>query len=126
MNSEVAGPDLQVCYRRLDGCRGWADGVHWQAELYDHGLGGGIDGWLSHPVAVAWFTDWSDYGLGVMLDYILVLDEHRRKGYGKALVRAIDERFGGKLFLSDPISEAGAALSESICPEGRGEGDGDG
>lgn len=71
-------------------------------------------GWLNHPYAVAWLLDYSAVnGLDVVLTYVLVCDEYRKRGIGKALIMACFEKWPN-LILTDPISEGGEALIASI------------
>lgn len=93
---------------------GRRSGVHWVAQLYDASFDP-----LYYPLAIAWITDWPAAGaadLGPSLDYILVPDHRRRRGHATALIAACRERFRG-LWLTDPITESGEGLLDSLGPE---------
>lgn len=98
-----------VVFTQID-APGRRPGCHWQASLYldDHGR-------LTYPAAIAWISDFSDAPTPlVSLDFVLVADHFRRKGYATALIRECELRWPD-IWLTDPISEAGEALLESIC-----------
>lgn len=98
-------------FRQIDGGPGWTAGLHWQAELHDpddHDE-------RPYPVAIAWITDYprdSPVG-GPGLDYILVPDHLRRRGYATRLIAMCRIRFPG-LWLTDGISHEGEALLRSL------------
>ncbi len=83
----------------------WAEGVHWQAELWD------VEYESARPDAIAWLTIMPEF---MVLDYVLVPDESRRKGLAKRLVKACQERWPG-LMLTDAISPEGQALLGSLA-----------
>lgn len=85
-------------------------GVRWLAELVD------ATGWHTSPYAVAWITDARPV-LGMSLDYVLVPDECRRRGFGAQLVRACLERWPD-LIPTNPIGPEGEALMASLVREG--------
>lgn len=74
---------------------GLEPGIHWQASLFDSKAG--ALGSLPYPVAVAWLTDFEATPLDcVVLDFILVPDQFRRRGYaisdaGERLVESLEE-----------------------------------
>lgn len=81
-------PDCHVIFTRIEGVPHWT-ATHWRAELFDTAG----DGWLSHPVAVAYVTESPSWAGGPSLDYLTVFDHHRGEGYVRPLVRAIHERW---------------------------------
>jgi hypothetical protein len=85
---------------------GRRNGVCWQAMLFD-GPG------QAYPCAIAWLSDYRYVAvpLGMVLDFIVVPDKLRRKGYAAQLVQRCRARWP-ELVLTDPISEAGAGLVE--------------
>ena len=85
-------------------------GVRWMAELVDP------TGWHTSPYAVAWLTD-ARPALGMSLDFILVPDDCRRRGYATKLVRACLERWPD-LVPTGPISPEGEALAASLVRTG--------
>lgn len=110
---------LRVIFRPVDGPKGWLDGNHVQAELHD--AEASAFGTPSSPVALAWITlntpiDGSAPCLPPMLDYVLVRDEHRRRGYATRLIQACESRWPD-LLLTEPISEAGAGLVAKLNPD---------
>jgi hypothetical protein len=78
----------QVVFSRVEGVRGWVV-EHWRAELHDHG---DCSGWYSHPLAIAWITDYSPV-LGPMLAYIIVCDHHRGGDLAPRLVAECQRRW---------------------------------
>lgn len=111
---------LCVIFRPIDGPPGWEPGNHAQAELHD--LGDAAWGPPAHPVAIAWITLCNPVDgprlLPPVLDFVLVPDHCRRRGYATALIRACERRWPG-LLLTDPISEAGEGLAGSLDPTPR-------
>src|SRR5262249_43634022 len=88
-------------------------GCWWVAELVD-GSGHG-----TVPLAVAYLTDFRDaphmveMGMGVVLDFVMVPDHYRRRGFGTRLVEECEARFPG-LTLTDSVSEAGEGFLEAL------------
>jgi hypothetical protein len=83
-------------------------GIAWTAELYSE------DHETPYPVATAYLSDFSGSVLNcVMLDFILVPDQHRCRGYGKHLVKRCIERWPD-LELTEAISDEGEALIDSL------------
>jgi hypothetical protein len=89
-----ADPRYQVVFSRCEGVDGWiAD--HWRAELHDHGDGSRAEtGHYSHPLAVAWVTDYPD-PTGPVLDYLIVLDQWRGSDLGPRLAAECQRRWPG-------------------------------
>lgn len=104
--------NYQVVYSDIIGVRGWI-APRIRAELYDHSGG---DGDMLFPVATAYLSDYrkiANTGLGVLLCFILVPDQHRRKGYAKRLILELNEKFPD-LLLTDAISPLGEYLVKSL------------
>ena len=118
MNTETIqfhdGP-YRIIVRQIDGGPGWQPGIHWQAEFHDPAAG--VLGGLPYPCAVAWLTDYTEspikLGLTWSLDYILVPDQLRRRGYATRLIRACQVIFPG-LELTEPINAMGDGLIASL------------
>jgi GNAT superfamily N-acetyltransferase len=105
-----------IHFRQLDGggppWPTWAkDCEHWQVEYFpdEHAR--------PFPEGLAWVMvppagpDWP----GPVVEYVLVLDDSRRRGIGTKLVAAIKERWPSAM-LTPPASEAGAALCRKVQP----------
>jgi GNAT superfamily N-acetyltransferase len=91
-------------------------GVCWIASLYEHGDN------PPYPMAMAWLSDYRSCPvLGVVLDFILVPDQFRRRGYATQLIAACRDRFGADIQLTDAISPEGECLLASI-PDDTGGG----
>ena len=73
-------------------------------------LGGGPG--FDHPAALAWITDMTPT-MGHTLDFILVPDQCRRRGYATRLI-AVCEQMWPDLELSEAISPEGEALLASL------------
>lgn len=104
--------DYQIVYSEIVGVRGWI-APRLRAELFDHT---DAEGDMLFPVATAYLSDYRGFphtGLGIMLSFILVPDQHRRLGYAKALILALKEKYPD-LVLTDPISPEGEALEASL------------
>lgn len=99
--------------RQIDGGCGWADGIHWQGELWDaDDLCG-----LNRPLSLAWYTGFRGSAcpeMGVAVNYAITPDDLRRRGYARKLLAAIDAHYGGRLYLGEAISEEGEALIASL------------
>jgi hypothetical protein len=102
---------LVVSFHQVD-APGRHPGCRWIAELVD------AEGDWICPFGVAWVFD--SGGLSQepfrCLEYILVPDEYRRRGFGKYLVKACQARWPG-LDLLGSESEAGEALLDSVTRE---------
>jgi hypothetical protein len=86
---------------------------HWQALLFDRKAGALGD--LPYPVAVAWLTDFTGTTLDcVLLDFVIVPDHFRRRGYARTLIAECEARWPN-LELTEAISEAGDALVDAIA-----------
>lgn len=88
---------------------GRAPGVCWMCGLYDK------SGFLTHPVAVAYVTNYSQT-IGAVLDFVFVPDMLRRKGYAKALIKRCMEFWPG-LIITDGVTEAGDRLVHEIASD---------
>jgi hypothetical protein len=98
-------------FRKID-IPGMKSGIHWQTCLYDPSAG--AMGELPYPVAIAWLTDFTDTPLAcMMMDFILVPDHFRRRGYATALIKACRTRWPN-LELTEAISESGEELLRSL------------
>ncbi len=95
-----------ILFRRLDDPLppDWSPGLHWQAEYHDDHSD------CSRPLGLAWVT--AGEGLAY-LDYVLVVDDCRRRGIATALIAACRERWPD-IRLTDAISDAGEALLDSL------------
>jgi GNAT superfamily N-acetyltransferase len=106
---------LTTFFRQIDGPPRWMDGIHWQAELHDDEAG--ALGELPYPVAVAWLTDFRGTAMDcVLMDFVLVPDHFRRRGYATKLIGACAERWP-ELRLTEAISEAGEGLLAKVADE---------
>ena len=96
-----------VVFRQLDP-PGRIPGIAWIAELHSP------DDCPPYQLATAWLTDFTGLIPGcVMLDFILVPDHLRRKGYASQLIRACQDRWPNLEF-TDEISTEGEALLSSV------------
>src|SRR5688572_14073264 len=107
-----------ILFRELDGAgASWptwhTDFQHWQVEYFPEGRT------YPYPWGLAWVVvppDGPDSR--PMLEYVLVNDECRRRGVGKALVTACLERWP-TLYLGAAVTDEGEALLRSFYNEGR-------
>jgi len=85
---------FQVLFSRVVGVRGWKGDIHWRAEIHDHGEEAGDIGHYSHPIAIAWLTDYPS-PIGPVLDYLIVLDHWRGdpSRHAASLVAACRQRW---------------------------------
>lgn len=90
----MLGPD-EILFRRLDApVASWSGpGVRWAVEYWPAGM--------AYPVAQAWVV----MNYGPYIDCLHVMDGHRRRGVGTALLTAITERWPEVEF--DAFTEAG-------------------
>ena len=102
-------PDYFAIFRQVDGAPLRMDGVPWQAELWERGCE------RSYPLAMAWLSDYRGSLVmnSVVLDFILVPDLERRRGYATRLITECEKRWPS-LVLTDPISPEGTALTLSL------------
>lgn len=104
-------PDPTIIFTQLDLPDAMPD-IRWQAQLFDPTAG--VLGYTPFPQAIAWLTDFSASPLEcVMLDFILVPDQCRRRGYATQLIAACEERWPS-LELTEAISEAGEGLLNKL------------
>lgn len=78
---------------------------YWQVAYYDN---------LPFPSGVAWVTVGST-GERAIVEHILVDDERRRQGIGRALIVACQERWPG-VYLNIAINPPGLALARNFQP----------
>lgn len=91
-------------------------GRRWQAQLFDPEAG--ALGHTPYPQAIAWLSDYTDSPLAcVLLDFVLVPDQFRRRGYASQLIAACEARWPN-LELTEAISEAGEGLLASLEAKG--------
>lgn len=90
----------------------WMPGFHWYVEFHDD------EHDMAFPLGIGFVTDPSEHNKAVppFLDFVLVADQHRRKGVATAIVKACRCRWP-KIALSDAISECGAQLLKSLTSE---------
>lgn len=109
---------LDVLFRRMDEPvpAYWMPGIHWQVEAHVCGaefpFPAGLC-WVSDPSPLRQ-ADWSGTEFPPTLDFILVADHFRRRGVGKALVRACHRRWP-TLWLTDAVSTSGAAFLAALA-----------
>lgn len=66
------------------------------------------------PFAVATFVDLRGSVLDfVLIEFVMVPDWERRRGYGLKLVSAIHEHFGGNVAVTDAVTDAGEKLVDA-------------
>lgn len=83
----------------------WVRGMQWYVEYHDHRHD------VRFPLGVGYVVVADeDY---VTLEFILVADQHRRKGVATSIVRACEERWPG-IVLSSPISQCGEKLMSAL------------
>lgn len=114
-SSPVAADRYQIIFRQLAAPipDGWVAGVRWTVEAYPAGV---CD--LPYPCGTAWVSDYpAPEGREKLtsLDFILVADQFRREGVGKALYEAILARWPG-VFVTDAISKSGDAFLDGVQP----------
>jgi hypothetical protein len=95
----------EVVFRQLDGPY-WEPAAIWQVELH-------IGSDIGYPAGLAWVWEKPNTIVMVRLEFVLVPDHFRRRGFATRLIEACRERWPD-LVLSGPISEEGAALRESL------------
>jgi GNAT superfamily N-acetyltransferase len=100
-------PDAIVATFGQHDAPGRRPGIGWRAELHEP------DSELPFPLAVAWLSDYRTAGLGVVVDFILVPDHLRRRGYATRLIRECRDRWPD-LALTDAISAEGKGLLRSL------------
>lgn len=103
-----AGADHVVTFARCDP-PGRMVGICWRAELHEP------ESELPMPLAVAYLSDYRDATAfrAMLLDYVLVPDHLRRRGYASRLIAECRREWPG-LILTDAISPEGEALLESV------------
>jgi hypothetical protein len=107
--------NIYAIFRQVDGGPEWLDTLHWQVDLHDLDLGE-----PPYPVAVAWLSAYSTAldddlarKMGTTMDYILVPDHLRRRGYARRLVMECERRWPD-LVLTEAISPGGEAFLDAM------------
>lgn len=115
-------PRATILFRRIQSPRpaAWHPGLHWYVELHDaSGIG------VPYPLGVAYVSAHRNMvqtlGCSACLDYIQVADHRRREGVATRLVAACRRRWPD-IWLTDAISDDGAALLASLGVKPRAAG----
>lgn len=106
---------MHVIYRVVDGPLDWAEYNRWQVELHRVGSE------LQYPAALAWVTEWGSNRHFGDVEFILVPDNLRGRGYATRLLAACRKKWQ-KVVLTVAISEGGEALDRIMmerppCPD---------
>ncbi len=86
----------------------WLAGAHWVVEAYSETSD------LPFPIGQAWVSDYQATNL-TSLDFMLTADQYRQQGVGRALYKAIMERWPN-IMVTDPISVSGTRFLDKMEP----------
>lgn len=101
---------MQIIFRQLNDNipADWLAGAHWVVEAYSDTSD------LPFPIGQAWVSDYVGTKL-TSLDFMLTADQYRQQGVGRALYKAIMERWPN-IMVTDPISVSGTRFLDSVEP----------
>lgn len=98
--------DYQVIFSEVRGVQGYGGGMHWRAEMFDHGGGMG-PGWMSHPIAVTYIGGVHSKCSDPSVDFLTVFDQWRGSPEAvRFLLKTCQVKFPG-LWLTERIDATG-------------------